>query len=108
MLLSPVRTQRLLMLVLVLASSLLLADRANAQVVPPYGQFQPLNQNLTPGTAGQWAALAGKGRGNWSQPLKITLDGGGDVTGSANDAQIASSDRRASRSSLPAESQQHA
>jgi hypothetical protein len=80
MLLSPVRTQRLLMLVLVLASSLLLADRANAQVVPPYGQFQPLNQNLTPGTAGQWAALAGKGRGNWSQPLKITLDGGGDVT----------------------------
>jgi hypothetical protein len=80
MLLPPVRTQRLLMLVLVLASSLLIADRANAQVVPPYGQFQPLNQNLTPGTAGHWAALAGKGRRNWSQPLKITLDGGGDVT----------------------------
>lgn len=80
MLLPPVRTQRLLMLVLVLASSLLIADRANAQVVPPYGQFQPLNQYLTPGTAGHWAALAGKGGSNWSQPLKITLDGGGDVT----------------------------
>lgn len=80
MLLPPVRTQRLLMLVLVLASSLLSTDRANAQVVPPYGQFQPLNQNLTPGTAGHWAALAGKGGSHWSQPLKITLDGGGDVT----------------------------
>lgn len=80
MLLPPVRTQRLLMLVLVLASSLLIANRATAQVVPPYGQFQPLNQNLTPGTAGHWAALAGKGGSNWSQPLKITLDGGGDVT----------------------------
>jgi len=80
MLLPPVRIQRLLILMLVLGSSLLIADRANAQVVPPYGQFQPLNQNLTPGTAGHWAALAGKGGSNWSQPLKVTLDGGGDVT----------------------------
>lgn len=80
MLLPSARTKRLMMLMLVLASSLLVADRATAQVVPPYGQFQPLNQNLTPGTAGHWAALAGKGGGRWSQPLKITLDGGGDVT----------------------------
>ena len=80
MLLQTVRTKRLMMLVLVLASSLLVADRTDAQVVPQYGQFQPLNQNLTPGTAGQWAALAGKGSGNWSQPVKIELDGGGDVT----------------------------
>ena len=80
MLLQTVRTKRLMMLVLVLASSLLVADRAEAQVVPPYGQFQPLNQYLTPGTAGHWAAIAGKGSGNWSQPVKIHLDGGGDVT----------------------------
>ena len=80
MLLQTVSTKRLMMLVLVLASSLFVADRAEAQVVPQYGQFQPLNQYLTPGTAGQWAALAGKGSGNWSQPVRIELDGGGDVT----------------------------
>ena len=80
MLLQTVRTKRLVMLVLVLASSLMLASQAEAQVVPPYGQFQPLNQNLSPGLAGQWASLAGKGSGNWSQPLRIILDGEGDVS----------------------------
>jgi hypothetical protein len=80
MLLQTVSTKRLMMLVLALASSLFVADRAEAQVVPQYGQFQPLNQNLTPGTAGHWAALAGKGSGNWSQPIKIELDGEGLVS----------------------------
>ncbi|NQV24609.1 MAG: hypothetical protein HQ518_09600 [Rhodopirellula sp.] len=80
MLLQTVRTQRLMMLVLVLASSLLSSERAEAQIVPQYGQFQPLNQNLSPGLAGQWAVMAGKGSGHWSQPIQITLDGGGDVT----------------------------
>ena len=61
MLLQTVRTKRLVMLVLVLASSLMLASQAEAQVVPPYGQFQPLNQNLSPGLAGQWASLDGEG-----------------------------------------------
>ena len=80
MLLQTVSTKRLMMLMLALASSLLVADRAEAQVVPQYGQFQPLNQYLTPGTAGHWAALAGKGSGNWSQPIKIELDGEGLVS----------------------------
>lgn len=80
MLLPTVRTNRLLMLVLVLASSLIVTSRATAQVVPRYGQFQPLNQYLTPGTAGHWAAIAGKSSDNWSQPIRIQLDGGGDIS----------------------------
>jgi hypothetical protein len=71
MLLLTARTKRLMLLVLVLASSLLVADRAEAQVVPPYGQFQPLNQYLTPGTAGHWAALAGK---KHDFPIPIYID----------------------------------
>lgn len=82
MLLHTGRTQHLMMLVFAfaIASSLLVANQAEAQVVPNYGQFQPLSQHLTPGTAGEWAARAGRGSGGWSQPIRIQLDGKGDVT----------------------------
>jgi hypothetical protein len=76
---APCRVLRLLMAAFAL-TSLAFANQADAQVVPPYGQFQPLNQNLPPGLAGQWASIAGKGSGNWSQPVKIIVDGEGDVT----------------------------
>jgi len=74
------RVSRCMMLAILLASSLMIANTAEAQVVPNYGQYQPLNQYLPPGLAGQWATMAGRGSGNWSQPLRIMLDGGGDVT----------------------------
>jgi hypothetical protein len=70
---------RIMMLVIILASSLTATNRADAQVVPNYGQFQPLNQYLPPGLAGQWSAMAGKGT-NWAQPIRIILDGEGDVS----------------------------
>lgn len=78
--LQTVSTKQLLMLVLVLASFPVTASRSMAQVVPQYGQFQPLNQYLTPGTAGHWAMIAGKSSGHWTQPVRIQLDGGGDIT----------------------------
>lgn len=44
------------------------------------GSYQPMHQNMPPGAAGYWAGALGKGRPNYSQPIRITLPSQGKVT----------------------------
>lgn len=52
---------------------------AQAQV-PSNGRLFLQNQNMPPGQAGAWAAVAGKASPCWYQPVLIQLPNGGNVT----------------------------
>lgn len=75
-LMAPIR----ILLAAMFLTLLLAPHEAQAQVAPQYGRFQPLNQYLPPGLAAQWAAIGGRTNAAWSQPVKVILDGPGDVS----------------------------
>jgi len=67
-------------LVLALAALTGSATTIEAQVVPPYRRYQPLNQSTPPGTAARWADLMGRASPTWTQPIRIIVDGEAEVT----------------------------
>jgi hypothetical protein len=56
------------------------APQAQSQIVPQYERHTPLSQWQTPGTAAGMAQMAGKGDSSYFQPIRVILDGGGDVS----------------------------
>lgn len=76
---SPRRAGRGLLLAAVTAFCSLTSS-SEAQVVPEYGRYQPLNQFSPPGLAARWSSLRGLASPDWSQPVRVILDGDGEVT----------------------------
>jgi hypothetical protein len=56
------------------------APQAQSQIVPEYKRHTPLSQWQTPGTAAGMAQMAGKGDPSYFQPVRVILDGEGDVS----------------------------
>ena len=68
---------RALLAVLVIAVA---APHAHSQIVPQHERHTPLSQWQTPGTAAGMAQMAGKGDPSYFQPVRVILDGEGDVS----------------------------
>lgn len=71
-------TKRALMII-VAAGTMMFAAQTQVSA-QDYRHYTPLNQNTPPGTAGRWAALAGKAAGHYFQPVAVELPEGGNVT----------------------------
>jgi len=57
-----------------------LTGTAAAQIVPDYSGYQPVPAGLPPGLTARWAELAGRTSPASFQPVRVELDGEGEVT----------------------------
>ncbi len=67
-------------LVLITIAIAAMSNSAEAQVVPEYERYSPLSQWQSPGLAARFAGMTGRSRPDWYQPIRIILEGGGEVT----------------------------